>query len=345
MLPLSLPIAPMLARSADRLPAGRFAYEPKWDGYRCLIIRDGDLVELGSRGKKPLTRYFPELLPVVEILPERCVIDSELVVRSGEAGAGRLSWELLSQRIHPAQSRIDKLAEQTPAELICFDVLALGDEDLTDEPFAVRRERLEALLAERVHPSLHLSGITTDKSVAERWFQTFEGAGLDGIIAKPLDGRYEQNKRSLIKVKHKRTADAVVIGYRIAKGGEGVGSLLLGMYDEAGALIRVGGIVGFPKQQRLDLIDDLAPLVVDDVDPSLEKPRSRFSSERSNDFVPLSPERVVEVAFDQLEGTRFRHAATFLRWRDDRDPASCLIEQVERPVSYDLDAVLAPLGD
>lgn len=340
MLPLSLPIAPMLARAATALPEGDFAYEPKWDGYRCIIVRDGDFIELGSRGKKPLTRYFPELLPVVRALPERCVVDSELVVRSGPQGAEHLSWDLLSQRIHPAQSRIDRLAAETPAELVCFDLLALGDENLTDTPFRTRRERLEELFRHLEHPGLHLSAITTDPGVAARWFEEFEGAGLDGVIAKPLGGSYEQNKRSLTKIKHKRTAEAVVVGYRRARGGDGVGSLLLGMYDAGENLVRVGGIVALPTAQRRSLITELAPLVLEEVPAGLESPRSRFSSDRDAEFVALAPERVVEVAFDQLEGNRFRHAVSFLRWRPDREPQSCRLEQVERAPSYDLSLVL-----
>lgn len=338
MLSLDLPLEPMLARTATTVPEGDFAYEPKWDGYRCIILRDGDRIELGSRGKKTLTRYFPELLPVVATLPGRCIVDSELVVRSSDGQ--RLSWDLLSQRIHPAESRIRKLSQETPAELICFDLLALEDEDWTPRRFAERRQGLEQLFDVRRHQSLHLSGLTLEPEVARRWFEQFEGAGLDGIIAKPLGGRYEQGKRSLVKVKHKRTADAVVVGYRIASSGQGVGSLLLGMYDDDGNLVRVGGIVGLPAKTRMALIDELAPLVLDGVEPSLESPRSRFSSERDANFVPLRPERVVEVAFDQLEGTRFRHAVTLLRWRDDRDPESCLLEQVERAPAYDLDSVL-----
>lgn len=340
MLPLSLPIAPMLARTASALPEGDFAYEPKWDGYRCIIVRDGDHIELGSRGRKTLTRYFPELLPVARALPERCVVDSELVVRAGPPGAEHLSWDLLSQRIHPAQSRIDRLAAETPAELVCFDLLALGDEDLTGLPFRTRRQRLEQMFRDVEHPSLHLSAITSDPTEAARWFREFEGAGLDGIIAKPLAGSYEQNRRSLTKVKHKRTAEAVVIGYRLARDGDGVGSLLLGMYDTDENLVRVGGIVAFPAAQRRTLVTELAPLVLDDIPTGLESPRSRFSSDRDAEFVPLAPERVVEVAFDQLEGNRFRHAVSFLRWRPDREPQSCRLEQVERASSYDLSLVL-----
>lgn len=339
MLPIDLPISPMLAKAASTMPRGDHGYEPKWDGYRCLIIRDGDHHELASRSRKPLTLYFPELLPVVSTLPERCIIDSELVVRRGDPGAQHLSWDALSQRIHPAESRIARLSQETPAELICFDVLALGDENLTQEPLRRRRERLATLFSHDLHDDLHLSGFTTDPELAEDWFERFEGAGLDGVIAKPLGGSYEQGKRGWTKVKHKRTAEAVVIGYRVAKDGDGVGSLLLGMYD-GDTLVRVGGIVGLPKQQRRDLVNELAPLVIEEADPSLDKPRSRFSSERDQGFVALTPERVVEVAFDQLEGNRFRHAVTFLRWRDDRDPESCRLDQVDRAISYDLAAVL-----
>lgn len=343
MLPLDLPIAPMLAKAVDAIPAGDFVHEPKWDGFRCIVSRDGDDIVLGSRGKKPLTRYFPELLPAMAALPQRCILDGEIIVRSGEPGAHHLSWELLSQRIHPAESRVTKLAAETPAEFVCFDILALGDADLTGEPWVVRREALEGVFAPYPHPSLHLSAVTRDRAVAQDWFTRFEGAGLDGVVSKALNGTYEQGRRSMVKIKHKRTAEAVVLGYRIAKDGDGVGSLLLGMYDGE-ALVRVGGIVGFPKAVRRDLVNELAPLVQDTVDPSLASPRSRFSADRDADYVPLEPTLVVEVTFDQLEGRRFRHAASFLRWRPDRDPASCLLEQVETAAAYDLAEVFATLG-
>ncbi len=340
MLPLELPIAPMLAKSVDAIPSGDFAHEPKWDGFRCIVARDDDDIILDSRGKKPLTRYFPELLPAMATLPERCILDGEIIVRTGEAGAQRLSWELLSQRIHPAESRITRLAEETPAEFVCFDVLALFDDDLTSQPWQCRRLVLEEIFRADLHPSLHLSAVTTDEKLATEWFTRFEGAGLDGIVSKALGGTYEQGKRSMRKVKHKRTAEAVVIGYRVAKNGDGVGSLLLGMYDD-GALVRVGGIVGFPLAMRREMVTELAPLVLDEVDPSLLSPRTRFSADRNEDYVPLEPALVVEVAFDQLEGRRFRHAVTFLRWRPDRDPASCLVDQVDVAQAYDLAEVFA----
>lgn len=343
MLPLDLPIAPMLAKAVDAIPAGDFVHEPKWDGFRCIVSRDGDDIVLGSRGKKPLTRYFPELLPAMAALPTRCILDGEIIVSAGEPGAQRLSWELLSQRIHPAESRVVKLAAETPAEFVCFDILALGDEDLTGEPWTARREALEGVFTPNPHPSLHLSAVTRDRALAQDWFTRFEGAGLDGVVSKAVDGTYEPGRRSMLKTKHKRTAEAVVLGYRVAKDGDGVGSLLLGMYD-GGTLVRVGGIVGFPKSVRRELVTELAPLVRDDIDPSLASPRSRFSTDRDADYVAVEPALVVEVAFDQLEGRRFRHAASFLRWRPDREPTSCLLEQVETAAAYDLAEVFATPG-
>lgn len=339
MLPLDLPISPMLAKGVDTVPLGDYAYEPKWDGYRCIIIRDGDSIELGSRGRKPLTRYFPELLSAVASLPERCIVDAEIIQRAGEPGAEHLSWEILSSRIHPAESRIRKLAAEFPAELVCFDLLALGDADLTGLPWRERRAALEEVFAADLAPSLHLSAVTTDPDVARDWFERFEGAGLDGVVAKLRSSTYEQGRRTMLKVKHKRTAEAVVVGYRVHKSGEGIGSLLLGLYDD-GELRRVGGIVGFPNAMRVELLEQLQPLVLDEADPGLEAPASRFSGGRDSSWVPLSPELVVEVAFDQLEGNRFRHAASFLRFRPDRDPASCTLDQVDRAIAYDLADVL-----
>ncbi|GAA1896245.1 ATP-dependent DNA ligase [Lapillicoccus jejuensis] len=352
--PLDLPVQPMLAKAVDTVPAadsvrGGLAYEPKWDGFRCLVLRDGDEVELASRGSKPLTRYFPEVVDAVRrLLPQRCVVDAEVVVRSGEPGAERLQWEQLSQRIHPAQSRITRLSRETPAELVCFDLLALGDEALLDRPFRERRARLEEALAHLgAADPVHLTRITTDADVARDWFERFEGAGLDGVVAKPLEQPYAPNKRTMLKIKHHRTADAVVYGYRVHKSGQGVGSLLLGLYDDApdegGSLFGVGGIAAFTAKRRLELVDELAPLVVRDDEgrpEAAETDRSRFSGSKDVSYVPLRPERVVEVAFDQLEGRRFRHAVTFLRWRPDRDAPSCRIEQVDRAPAYDLGEVL-----
>ena len=340
----------MLAKAVRSVPAhdsvaGGLSYEPKWDGFRCVVLRDGDEVQLASRGSKPLTRYFPELVAaVLEHLPQRCAIDAEIVVRKGLPGAERLDWESLSQRIHPADSRVQRLARETPAELVCFDILALGDEDLTPLPFGLRRERLESVLS-AIEPDapVHLTRTTTDAVLAHDWFERFEGAGLDGVVAKDLAAPYQQGRRVMLKIKHSRTAEAVVVGYRIHKSGNGVGSLLLGLYDELGTLYNVGGISAFTDVRRLALVDELAPLVVTDdagdaVRGSTE--RSRFSSNKDMSFVRLRPERVVEVKFDQMEGSRFRHSVTFLRWRPDRDPESCAAAQVDRPIAYDLEGVL-----
>jgi ATP-dependent DNA ligase len=351
--PVDLPLEPMLAKAVDTVPAadsvkGGLVYEPKWDGFRCVVVRDGDEVELESRGSRPLTRYFPEVVDDVRrLLPSKCVIDAEIVVRSGQPGQERLQWEHLSQRIHPAESRIRKLAKETPAELVCFDLLALGDESLLDKPFRERRERLEKGLANLTDGDpIHLTQVTTSASVAQEWFEQFEGAGLDGIVAKPQEQPYAPGKRTMLKVKHSRTADAVVYGYRIHKSGEGVGSLLLGLYtdvDGEDRLVGVGGIAAFTMKRRLELVDEFQPLVVRDESGkpvAAETDRSRFSSAKDVSYVPVRPERVVEVAFDQMEGSRFRHAVTFLRWRPDREPTSCRLDQVDRAPAYDLAEVL-----
>nr|WP_218880248.1 ATP-dependent DNA ligase [Kineosphaera limosa] len=349
-MPIELPVSPMLAKAVASVPAadsvpGGLIYEPKWDGFRCIVLRDGDEVELASRGAKPLTRYFPEVVEAVrEYLPQQCAIDAEIVVRSGSSGAQRLQWEALSQRIHPAASRVAKLSQETPAELVCFDLLALGQESLLHEPFRERRARLEAVLAPLPDGApIHLTRATRDADEARDWFERFEGAGLDGVVAKPADRPYEPGKRTMLKIKHKRTGDAVVTGYRVHKSGQGVGSLLLGLYGDDGRLFNVGGIAAFTAKRRLELVEELEPLVVRDDDGHVahaETDRSRFSSAKDVSYVPLRPERVVEVAFDQLEGWRFRHAVTFLRWRPDREPTSCTIDQIDRAPAYDLGEVL-----
>lgn len=348
-LPPDLVLTPMLAKAVKDVPAadsveGGYSYEPKWDGFRCIVRKDGDDVELVSRGKKPLTRYFPELVEAIhEHLPGSAVVDGEVVVRSGEPGAQRLDWEALGQRIHPAQSRITKLSQETPAEFIAFDLLAVGDEDVTGSPFAERRERLETLFAGMAKGApLHLTRVTRDADEAGDWFTRFEGAGLDGVVAKALASPYSPGKRTMLKIKHKRTAEAVVTGYRVHKSGQGVGSLLLGLFHE-GQLFNVGGIAAFTAKRRLELVEELEPLVRRDEDGNVEHAetdRSRFSSGKDVSFVPLRPERVVEVAFDQLEGWRFRHTVQFLRWRPDRDPESCTLDQIDRAAAYDLGEVL-----
>ena len=349
-LPLTPPVSPMLATAApsvEALPAvdGGYTYEPKWAGFRAVVFRDGDEVEIGSRGRKPLTRYFPELVEAARAgLPPRCVVDGEIVVIVREPGAQRLDWDLLAQRIHPAASRVDLLCRQTPADLVVFDLLALGDEDLTGLPFEQRRARLEQLFADGAGgPSVHLSRVTTDPETAGRWFDTFEGAGLDGIVAKRNRSVYQQGKRVLRKVKHKRTADVVVLGYRIHKSGRGVGSLLLGLYTDDGQLWMVGGSSAFTDKRRLELIDELEPLVRRDEDGSPvihAGEKSRFAAPgRSSEVIALRPELVVEVAYDQMEKHRFRHTVQITRFRVDREARSCTYDQLDQPAAYDLRGV------
>lgn len=344
-LPVMPPIQPMLAKAVSEVPVGDYQYEPKWDGFRCLVFRDGDDVVLGSRGSKTLERYFPELVTAaIEHLPPRCVVDGEIVVRRGATGLQRLDWDVLAQRIHPAASRVTRLAAETPAELVAFDLLAEGDLSLLDEPFGGRRARLEELLG-GLDPAapVHLTRVTGDAELARSWFEAFEGAGLDGVVAKPLAATYQPGKRVMLKVKHARTAEAVVIGYRVHKSGQGVGSLLLGLYSEDDRLLQVGGASAFTDKRRLELIDELEPFVVLDdqgqhVRASGEP--SRFTSGRDSSWVPLRPELVVEVKYDQMEAGRFRHTVQVARWRIDREPQSCTYDQLDRPLAYDLDAVL-----
>ncbi|PCE15319.1 ATP-dependent DNA ligase [Microbacterium sp. SZ1] len=340
--------APMLAKAAASVPdpaktTGGLLFEPKWDGFRGLIAWDGETVEIGSRGAKPLTRYFPELVEAIpELLPGPCLLDGEIVVATGREGAQRLDWEALSQRIHPAASRVAKLAAETPAMFIAFDLLAEGDDDLLQSPFRERRDRLEALMAKVEHP-LHITRTTTDRDAAVRWLAEFEGAGLDGVVAKPLDQPYAPGKRTLIKVKHARSADVVALGYRIHKSGSGVGSLLVGLYDADGRLHQVGGVAAWSDKRRQELVDELAPLVERDEDGAAvtgESERSRFSGSKDVSFVRLRPERVLEVRYDQLEGDRFRHTVQFERWRPDRDARSCTYDQLDTVAGYDLADVI-----
>lgn len=339
----------MLAKAAARVPdpaktPGGMLFEPKWDGFRGLIAWDGDTIEIGSRGAKPLTRYFPELVEELpKVLPEPCLLDGEIVVATGDPGSQRLDWEALSQRIHPAASRVALLSEQTPAMFVAFDLLALGEEMLLDEPFHQRRARLEALLDGARHP-LHLTRTTTDHDVATGWLAEFEGAGLDGVVAKPLDQPYAPGKRTLIKIKHARTADVVALGYRLHKSGSGVGSLLVGLYDTDGVLRQVGGVAAWSDKRRQELVDELAPLVERDVSGeavTAEGERSRFTGPKDVSFVRLRPELVLEVRYDQLEGARFRHTVQFERWRPDREARSCTYDQLDTVAGYDLADVLA----
>ena len=345
------PVEPMLAKSVPRIPEGALSFEPKWDGFRSIIFRDGNEVEIGSRNGKPMTRYFPEIVAAVKAnLPARCVIDGEIVVVVGD----RLEFEVLQQRIHPANSRVTRLAQETPASLIAFDMLAGDDEDYTARPFAQRRALLEQALR-NAQPPVYLTPATTDHSLAEQWFKQFEGAGLDGVVAKPLEGTYEPNKRVMFKIKHERTADCVVAGYRVhATDAESIGSLLLGLYTDAGELMSVGVIGAFPAARRRELFKEMQSLVTTfDNHPwawareeeGTRTPRagegSRWAVGKDLSFTPLRPERVVEVRYEHMEGIRFRHTAQFNRWRPDRDPKSCTYEQLEEPVKYDLADILA----
>ena len=337
-LPLAPPVEPMLARAAASLPidAGSWSFEPKWDGFRAVVFRDRDEVCVQSRTGKELGRYFPELLDTLRAeTAQRCVLDGEVVVPRETAGRTRLDWEALSQRIHPAESRIRMLSEQTPAHFIAFDALAVGMSSVTGEPFRVRREVLrEAVLG---GSRCHVTRATGDPEEGARWLTAFEGAGLDGVIAKRLEGRYMPGRRDMVKVKHRRDADCVAIGYRMHKSGSGIGSILLGLHDAGGELRMVGGATSFSAVDRVALLAELEPLregVVCDGAPS------RWNSGADKRWIPIRPERVAEVAYDQMEGRRFRHAVRFLRWRPDRDPAGCTFDQLETPPDYDVTNVL-----
>jgi ATP-dependent DNA ligase len=338
----------MLAKSVDGIPdpdsvVGGLSYEPKWDGFRAIVTFDGTTVAIDSRGSKPLTRYFPELVAALAAqLSRPCVLDGEIVLRSAVVGGERLDWEALSQRIHPAASRVAALAIETPASFVAFDLLGIGDESLLDTPFEARRTSLEALIGGCEAP-LHLTRTTRDVALARRWLVEFEGAGLDGVVSKPLAASYSPGKRVMFKTKHKRTADVVLLGYRVHASGSGVGSLLLGLYDDAGELRSVGGASAFSNATRLALVDELDPLVLRDEDgqPRVASgERNRFSAGRDTGFVPLDPIRVLEVRYDQMEGSRFRHTVQFDRWRPDRDARSCTFDQLDRPIAYDLAEVL-----
>ena len=350
-LPFAPPLAPMLSSAADALPGGEgWQFEPKWDGFRALVFRDGDEILLQSRDEKPMNRYFPELIaPLAATLSERCVVDGEIVI----VGVGGLDFETLLLRIHPAASRVKLLSAQTPASFVAWDLLALGDDDLRNAPLAVRRERLEHVLAGAA-PPVHLSPATRDRALAADWFRRFEGAGLDGVMAKRLDAPYRAGERTMIKVKHERTADCVVAGFRWHKEGAGiVGSLLLGLYDEDGALQHVGVTSSFTMAGRRALATELAPLRagalehhpwrewanVTDESQRMPGARSRWNAGKDLSWEPLRIERVCEVKYDHLQGRRFRHAATFLRWRPDRSPADCRYDQLEVTPAFELAAI------
>lgn len=331
----------MLAQAATKVPEepGVWSYEPKWDGFRALVFRDGDEVVLQSRNGKELGRYFPELLAALhaEVAP-RCVLDGEVVVPRATGGRIRLDWESLSQRIHPATSRVKMLAERTPAHFIGFDALATGSASLLGKPFRVRRAALSELVESQ--DWCHITGTTEDAELGAHWLTTFEGAGLDGVVAKRLDGPYLPGKREMVKIKHTRDADCVAIGYRIHKSGEGIGSILLGLYRDS-RLHMVGGAASFTAKDRLKLLAQLEPLRKG-ADVVYEGEPSRWNSAADKRWIPIRPEKVAEVAYDQMEGERFRHTVRFVRWRPDRDPESCTFDQLEVPLNYDLYDVLEP---
>jgi ATP-dependent DNA ligase len=346
------PVKPMLAKAGGALPApgdvtGGALYEPKWDGFRAIVFRDGDEVEIGSRNERPLTRYFPDVVDAVkQALPQRCVVDGEIVISRD----GRLDFEALQLRLHPAESRVSRLAAEIPAEFVAFDLLAEGDESLLERPFGERRARLEQLV--RVDQRVHLTPATDDVETARRWFTDFEGAGLDGVIVKPLTLPYRPDQRVMTKVKHERTADCVVAGFRWHKSGPIVGSLLLGLYDDTGQLRHIGVVASFTAARRKQLVDELAPYRVDDAEhPWTGDPEhgpggagSRWNAGKDLSFVALRPELVVEIAYDYMEGARLRHTGQFRRWRPDREPRSCTFAQLERPLTYALDEVWADRG-
>ena len=362
--PLTAPIAPMLAKSVPAVPGptaagGPFAYEPKWDGFRAIVLRDGDEVEILSRSGKSMTRYFPDVVDAVRAeLPSRIIVDGEIVLARGS----RLDFELLGQRIHPAATRVKMLAEHAPANLVVFDVLAFEDESLIDRPLSMRIATLDGLglTGPRVHPTPR----TFDPEVATQWLGVFEGAGLDGVMAKPLEAPYEPGKRTMLKIKHARTADVVLAGYREHKDSTPerplLGSLLLGLYD-GDRLQFVGVSASFPVARRAELMVELAPLVASEdadhpwaswADPAAGEGRkpgaqSRWSGGKDLSFTPLRPERVLEVGYDHMEGSRFRHTTQFKRWRPDREPTSCTYEQLDEIVGYDLAELLpgAPTAD
>lgn len=361
-LPVRPPVDPMLAKSVPEIPPGQ-RYEPKWDGFRAIVFRDGPEVEIGSRNTKSIARYFPEVVAsALAHLPPRCVLDGEIIVPSQETTG--LDFEALLQRIHPAASRVELLARTTPALFVAFDLLALDDVDLTSRPFAERRATLEKALAavgsgggaDRDGPApVYVTPSTDDDQLAARWFEQFEGAGLDGVVAKKPDGAYLPGKRGWSKIKHDRTADCVVAGYRVhTSGPDAVGSLLLGLYTDDGALASIGVVGAFSMDRRRELFAELQPLRTeladhpwgaDIADAAARTPReaetSRWNRGKDLSFVPLRPERVLEVAYDHMEGSRLRHTAQFRHWRPDRDARSCTYAQLEEPVSFALADVLA----
>ncbi|MGA4668189.1 ATP-dependent DNA ligase [Propionibacteriaceae bacterium Y1923] len=347
-LPIDVPVAPMLARLVGEIPdtdsvPGGYLYEPKWDGFRCIVLRDGAQIELTSRMNKSLTSYFPEIVEYVrDSLPTRCVVDTEIFVPSGPMGAQHLDWDALSRRVHPSLRRVARMAEQTPAEMVAFDVLALFNTDLRPKPFTERRKVLEDLFT-RADPAggLHLTAQTSDAEVARGWYDSFEGSGLDGLMVKQADGAYEYGRRSWLKVKHARTAEAVVVGFRRNPRHRGVGSLILAMYGAGDESLHYVGVVNaLTDQQRVEMAEELLPLQVALADAPILNGVPGTGSLTSQSLVALQPTRVMEVSFDQLEGSQFRHPAQFRRWRVDRDPRTCRLDQLSLDPTYDLASML-----
>ena len=351
--PIAPPVAPMLAKSAEGIPAGEFLYEPKWDGFRAIIFRGRRTVYMQSRDSRPLDRYFPELRDaLLRALPDECVLDGEVVIMSDHG----LDFDALQLRLHPAASRVEKLAGETPASFVAFDVLAAHGRNCMHEPQSARRALLEDLLRSAAAPAF-LTPATRDRRVAEQWLEEFEGAGLDGVIAKPLDAVYQPGKRAMVKIKHVRTADCVVAGFRWYKTGQdAVGSLLLGLYDDHGVLQHVGVTSSFTMAKRKQLVHELQPLREHALDnhpwrawtnadahagSRMPGGQSRWSGGKDLSWEPLRIERVCEVKYDHLQGDRFRHAATFLRWRPDKRPEECRYDQLDITPSYDLDSVFS----
>jgi ATP-dependent DNA ligase len=353
-LPVNPPLLPMLAKRVEELPPGEeWIFEPKWDGFRALVFRDGDEIFIQSRDEKPLNRYFPELLePLRTTLPARCVLDGEVVIVKD----GELEFDLLQLRLHPAASRVNLLSKQTPASFVFFDLLCEGDMDLRNEPFEIRRKRLESLLSS-AKPPIHITPATSDRALAADWFRRFEGAGLDGVVAKQVSGVYEPNKRVMLKVKHERDCDCVVAGFRWHKKGDRtlLGSLLLGLHDEAGALQHVGVCASFSTAMRKELVELLDPYrqnaldahpwkhwaehLAEDGTKRMPGGQSRWSQGKDLSWEPLRPELVVEVAYDHMQGDRFRHTAQFRRWRPDKKPTDCTYAQLEVVPPQELAAI------
>jgi ATP-dependent DNA ligase len=344
-LPVNPPVLPMLAKRVGELPEGStWIFEPKWDGFRAIVFRDGEEIQIQSRDEKPLNRYFPEVVDALRAqLPPRCVLDGEIVI----ATKSGLDFDAIQLRLHPAASRVKLLSQQTPASIVFFDLLCEGDRDLRGEPFQRRRRELESLLSAAT-PPIHLTPATSDRRVASDWFHRFEGAGLDGVMAKLASGAYEPDKRVMLKVKHERDCDCVVAGFRWHKKGEGtmVGSLLLGLFDDAGDLQHVGVCASFTEQKRLELVEFLAPYRENALfnhpwrswaehglatEPGQRVPggQSRWSQGKDLSWEPLRPELVVEVAYEHMQGARFRHMSQFRRWRTDKRPADCTYAQLE----------------